>query len=99
MKEYKQLIKDKIKKGWSKSAKIFAEYNNSYDELFVRQGSPVPFATFMGQAPQYFWSLGDGITKLYQSVEIWDKLTCRAPGRRLKSEPLLDLYMVLDDLL
>lgn len=99
LKEYKQLIKDKIKKGWSKSAKIFAEYNNSYDELFVRQGSPVPFATFMGQAPQYFWSLGDGITKLYQSVEIWDKLTCRAPGRRLKSEPLLDLYMVLDDLL
>ncbi|MBV6631772.1 MAG: hypothetical protein KI792_01920 [Alphaproteobacteria bacterium] len=99
LKEYKQLTKDKIKKGWSRSARIFGEYNESYDELFVRKGSPAPFATFMGNAPQYFWSLGDVITKLYQSVEIWDKLTHRLPGRRMKGEPLLDLYMILDDLL
>ncbi|MEO0392044.1 MAG: hypothetical protein AAF213_02225, partial [Pseudomonadota bacterium] len=81
------------------SARIFGEYNDSYDELFVRQGSPAPFATFMGNAPQYFWSLGDVITRLYQSVEIWDKLTHRLPNRRMKAEPLLDLYMILDDLL
>ena len=99
IREYKQITKDKIKKGWSKSARIFAEYNDSYDELFVRQGSPAPFATFMGNAPQYFWSLGDVITKLYQSVEIWDKLTHRLPNRRMKAEPLLDLFMILDDLL
>jgi negative regulator of genetic competence, sporulation and motility len=99
LKEYKNNIKGKIKAGWSKSARIFAEYNNSYDELFVKRGSPAPFATFMGNAPQYFWSLGDVITRLYQSVEIWDKLTHRQAGRRLKGDQLLDLFMVLDELL
>lgn len=99
LKEYRTAIKTKIKNGWSKSSRIFNEYNSSYDELFVKKGSPTPFATFMGNAPQYFWSLGDVITRIYQAVEVWDKLTHRQPSRRLKSDPLLDLFMVIDDIL
>jgi len=99
LKELRERIRMKIKRHWTKAATIFKQYNESYEELFVRMGSAGPFAEFMGHAPTYFWSLGDMVSRVYQGVEVWDKLTHRYPSRRLKSDSLLELFSVMDDIL
>lgn len=99
IKEFRERVKVKIKNHWTKASVVFKEYNEAYEELFVNQGRAAPFADFMGHAPTYFWSLGDMVSRVYQAVEVWDKMTHRYAERKLKTDSLLELFAVLDDIL
>lgn len=99
LKELRENVKQKIKHHWSKAASVFKEYNDAYEELFVNQGRAAPFADFMGHAPTYFWSLGDMVTRVYQAVEVWDKMTYRFANRKMKCDGLIELFSIMDDIL
>lgn len=73
---------------WRRARARLEEYNAAYRALFVDRQSPGPFIAFLGGASDVFAELGDSLSRLDHTHEVWRSITDRHGTKRLKYEPL-----------
>lgn len=98
--EIRDAIRALLRRRWGGVRERLEDYNSAYTKLFVDQQSPGPFIAFLSDAPDVFAELGDGLSRLDHSVEVWRSVLDRYGNSRLKFEPLHNLlsllYRILD---
>lgn len=73
-------------------------YNKEYDTVyakFVESSDPGNFITFLRGAKSVYWRMGNSLSKMSHAVNCWDIQTSNFPGRRLPSEHLEPLLVLL----
>jgi len=93
------IIRERLREVWMTSIRIFSEYNCSYDELFGNKQNPTRFIAFINDSSAHFWTLGNTMTKLYNSVDIWNEFTQRFVKRKMKNQYLTELLYILKETL
>lgn len=76
---------------WMKISGLLQKYQQSFDDLFVNKENGAAFIDFLKNSKETFWALGDGLSRLSHSHNIWDRSTERFPMRKLPSAQLIDL--------
>lgn len=82
------MVRSLYKQRWMRVRKILTDYNESYDQLFKEQKTPVPFINFLRKSPEHFSSLGDSISSIDHAIEVWDGFKQSRMLRRMKFEQL-----------
>jgi len=73
-------------------------YTNEYDRIyakFVDSSDPGEFISFLRTAKSFYWRMGDSLSKMSHAVNCWDIQTSNFPARRLPSEHLEPLLVLL----
>lgn len=86
--EVKDAVKSKLRDHWMLVRRRLDEYNEAYKLLFIDNKSPGPFIQFLGNAPDVFSDLGDGLSRLDHACEVRASICQRHLSQRLKFEPL-----------
>lgn len=76
---------------WMKVSGLLQKYQQSFDALFVNKENGAAFIDFLKNSKETFWALGDGLSRLSHSHNIWDRSTERFPMRKLPAAQLIDL--------
>ena len=93
--EVRDAIRAVLRRRWGGVRQRLDDYNSAYRKLFVEQQSPGPFIAFLSDAPDVFAELGDGLSRLDHSVEVWRSVLDRYGNSRLKFEPLHNMLSLL----
>ncbi|MBT5266422.1 MAG: hypothetical protein HOL85_16420 [Rhodospirillaceae bacterium] len=80
-----------VKGLWGNVSGTLDKYHHAYDDLFRERKSPKPFLEFLQSAPDHFYVLGDSISRLDHSVEVWRAYTGGHSFKRLNYADLYDL--------
>jgi hypothetical protein len=94
-----QKIRKQVLSEMAKIDHIQSEYDEAFDELFVKKTGPHHFLQFLGNAPSYFHAFGGAIGTLQHAVEVWSNLTAGFPDRVPSNEILDEVTIVLQDIL
>lgn len=78
-------------KRWKAVHLMLSDYRNSYDMLFRDQKSPEPFINFLKNAGKRFFQLGDSMSRIDHTIEVWRTYVGDSSMRFLRFEPLYDL--------
>jgi len=89
--EIRDAIRSLLRQRWRGVRERIDAYNDAYRKLFVEKRSPGPFISFLNNAPDAFVELGDGISRIDHTAEVWRSVCDRHGTTRLKFEPLHQL--------
>lgn len=76
---------------WMKASGLLGKYHQSFDALFVSQENGGSFIDFLKNSKETFWALGDALSRLSHSHNIWERSTERFPLRKLPANNLIEL--------
>lgn len=76
---------------WIKVSGLLNKYHQSFDALFVNKKDGSAFIDFLKNSKETFWALGDGLSRLSHSHNIWERSTERFPLRKLPAPNLIEL--------
>jgi hypothetical protein len=93
--EIRDAIRAVLRSRWTGVRSRLGDYNSAYRKLFIEQQSPGPFIAFLNDAPDVFAELGDGLSRLDHTVEVWRSVLDRYGNSRLKFEPLHQMLSLL----
>ena len=77
---------------------ILNEFNDSFEQLFLRRETARAFSSFMLNSRRHFWRLGNNLNGIYHVVSLWDRVTGRLPGRAVPAPQLVQLMRVLREI-
>jgi hypothetical protein len=76
---------------WLQVSGLLQKYHQGFDALFVSQTKGGDFIDFLKNSRETFWALGDGLSRLSHSHNVWDRSTERFPLRKLPAPQLIEL--------
>jgi hypothetical protein len=91
-------VRGKIKQNLADIAQILNEYQDSYDELFIRRKGAQKFGTFLGSASRHFNNLGATLNEVSHAILVWNEMSLRHRNRQMKGAGLIEMFEVLDDI-
>lgn len=94
----REAVRRKIKQNLAEIAQTLTEYQDSYDELFVRRKGAQKFGGFLGQASRHFNNLGGSLNEVSHAILVWNEMTSRHRNRMMKGVNLIEMFEVLDDI-
>jgi len=80
-----------FQKRWKAVHLMLSDYRNSYETLFRDHKSPEPFIKFLNSAGKRFYQLGDSMSRIDHTIEVWRTYVGDSSMRFLRFEPLYDL--------
>jgi hypothetical protein len=78
-------------KRWKAVHLMLSDYRNSYEILFRDHKSPEPFIKFLNTAGKRFYQLGDSMSRIDHTIEVWRTYVGDSSMRFLRFEPLFEL--------
>jgi hypothetical protein len=90
----KRTVVERLRDHWKEVEKTAREYDSVYAS-FVESSDPGGFINFLRGAKSVYWRMGDSLSKMSHAVNCWDIQTSSFPGRRLPSEHLEPLLILL----
>ena len=78
-------------KRWKAVHLMLADYRNSYETLFRDHKSPEPFIEFLQKARTRFYQIGDSMSRIDHSIELWRTYVGDSSMRFLRFDPLQSL--------
>ncbi|MBO6561516.1 MAG: hypothetical protein JJ959_13315 [Nisaea sp.] len=78
-------------KRWKAVHLMLSDYRNSYEILFRDHKSPEPFIKFLNTAGKRFYQLGDSMSRIDHTIEVWRTYVGNSSMRFLRFEPLFEL--------
>jgi len=94
----RESIRKKTKQNLAEIAQTLSEYQDSYDELFVRRKGAQKFGAFLGNASRHFNNLGATLNEVSHAILVWNEMSSRHKGRQMKGTALIEMFEVLDDI-
>jgi hypothetical protein len=85
---------ERLREHWKEVENCTREYDAVYAR-FVESSDPGNFITFLRGAKSVYWRMGDSLSKMSHAINCWDLQTANFPGRRLPSEHLEPLLVLL----
>lgn len=79
---------------WKAVHLMLAEYRNSYEMLFRDHKSPEPFIEFLHKAGKCFFQIGDSMSRIDHSIDLWRTYVGDSSMRYLRFEQLSSLSRV-----
>lgn len=74
--QYKDLIlntRKSVQTQWKTAIGVLTEYSQTYEMLIKAEGPAQRFIDFLKTSKDHFWTLGDRLSQLEQSVGIWEQ--------------------------
>jgi hypothetical protein len=81
-------------KRWKAVHLMLAEYRNSYELLFRDHKSPEPFIEFLQKSGKRFFQIGDSMSRIDHSIDLWRTYVGDSSMRYLRFEQLSSLSRV-----
>ncbi len=81
-------------KRWKAVHLMLADYRNSYEMLFRDHKSPEPFIEFLHKAGNRFFQIGDSMSRIDHSIDLWRTYVGDSSMRYLRFEQLNSLSSV-----
>ncbi len=78
-------------KRWKAVHLMLSEYRDSYDLLFRDHKSPEPFIKFLKNSRKRFYQLGDSMSRVEHTIEVWRTYVGDSSMRFLRFDPLYEL--------
>jgi len=94
-----QTVREQIRQPWRVIETTLATYESSYTKMFKDKGDAGPFLSFIGNASETFWLLGDALGKLDHALFCWDNVTARYSRRSLPLDGLESALRMLEEIL
>ena len=94
----RESVRHKTKQNLAEITQTLAEYQDSYDELFVRRKGAQKFGGFLGQASRHFNNLGATLNEVSHAILVWNEMSSRHKNRQMKGANLIEMFEVLDDI-
>ncbi len=94
----RESVRRKIKQNLAEITQTLSEYQDSYDELFVRRQGAQKFGGFLGQASRHFNNLGATLNEVSHAILVWNEMSSRYKNRQMKGANLIEMFEVLDDI-
>jgi hypothetical protein len=94
-----ETVRDQIRHPWRVIETTLTAYENSYATMFREKGDPGPFLSFIANASETFWLLGDALGKIDHAVFCWDSVTSRYSRRMLPLDGLENALRMLEEIL
>ncbi len=94
----RESIRKKTKQNLAEIAQTLSEYQDSYDELFVRRKGGQKFGTFLGASSKHFNNLGATLNEVSHAILVWNEMSGRHKARQMKGASLIEMFEVLDDI-
>lgn len=97
--EFQQLSRNvavKFARHLEQSSRILRQYNNAYEELFVREGESKSFIDILRQSNDLFWRTSASISALNHGVSVWKQQTVKKNRDKLNADELRPLMTTLD---
>jgi hypothetical protein len=94
----RESIRGKIKRNLADIALILSDYQDRYDELFVRRKGGQKFGSFLGRSSQNFNNLGASLNEVSHAILVWNEMSSRYKNRQMKGANLIEMFEVLDDI-
>ena len=100
--EFQQLSRQvavKFARHLEQSSKILRNYNDAYEELFVREGDSKQFVSILQRSSDLFWKTSASISALNHAVAVWSQQTVKKNREKLNADELRPLLMTLDQVI
>ena len=85
---------ERLRDHWKDVENYTKEYDTVYAK-FVESSDPGNFISFLRTAKSFYWRMGDSLSKMSHAVNCWDIHTGNFPARRLPSEHLEPILVLL----
>ncbi|MSP49908.1 MAG: hypothetical protein EXQ95_11365 [Alphaproteobacteria bacterium] len=93
-----EAVRRKTKRNLAEIAQTLFEYQDGYDELFVRRKGAQKFGGFLGGASRHFNNLGAALNEVSHAILVWNEMSSRHRNRQMKGANLIEMFEVLDDI-
>lgn len=77
------------------SSDILRDYNQAYEDLFVKGGDARPFIGFLRESSTMFWDIAASISAMNHGVAVWSQRTRNAAEGKLTADELKSLIGIL----
>jgi hypothetical protein len=91
-------LRNKLKQNLADIAQILKDYQDSYDELFIRRTGAQKFGQFLGASSRNFNNLGGALNEVSHAILVWNEMSSRHKNRQMKAANLIEMFEVLDDI-
>ncbi|MEM1104436.1 MAG: hypothetical protein AAGH48_10050 [Pseudomonadota bacterium] len=91
-----QSARSKIHENWRAGQSTLSAFQASYDEFVGPARNVGGFVRFLKDSKRHFWSVGEVLGKLEQSVYAWRTFTRGRPKTALPYDRLMDLYTLIN---
>lgn len=90
----KRATVERLRDHWKDVEKINRDYDEVYAK-FIESSDAGNFINFLRGAKSVYWRMGNSLSKISHAVNCWDIMTSSFPARRLPSEHLEPLLVLL----
>jgi hypothetical protein len=88
----REMIESAFRSVWKDADKFAQDYDKSYRALLAGEEGAKDFITFVQNARNIYWTVGELLRRLSHAHNCWNRLTEHIPRRILKSEELERLF-------
>lgn len=96
--QMRRAVVERLREHWKDVEKVSREYDTAYAG-FVESSDAGNFISFLRGAKSMYWRMGDSLSKISHAVNCWEIMTKNFPNRRLPSEHLEPLLVLLKGVL
>lgn len=96
--QYKDLIfrtRKSVQTQWKTALQVLTEYSETYEMLIKAEGPAQRFIDFLKASKYHFWTLGDRLGQLEQSVGMWEQACSRAGDQPFTYKTGHELFSVI----
>ncbi len=96
--QYKDLIlrtRKSVQTQWKTALQVLTEYSQTYEMLIKAEGPAQRFIDFLKGSKEHFWTLGDRLSQLEQSVGIWEQACSHAGDEPFNYKTGHELFSVI----
>lgn len=96
--QYKDLIlrtRKSVQTQWKTAIQVLSEYSQTYEMLIKAEGPAQRFIDFLKASKDHFWTLGDRLGQLEQSVGIWEQACSHAGDEPFTYKTGHELFSVI----
>ena len=90
----RRAVVERLRDHWKDVEANAREYDSVYAK-FIESSDAANFITFLRGAKSIYWRMGDSLSKMSHAVNCWDIMSSTFPQRRLPSEHLEPLLVLL----
>ena len=94
-----QQVLMKFARHLEESSSILRNYNDAYEELFVREGDARPFVGILQDSSRLFWRTSAAISALDHAVSVWKTKTVDRKRDKLIADELRPLLQTLEQVI
>ncbi len=90
----RRTVIERLRDHWKNVESHSKEYDTVYAK-FIESSDAANFIAFLRGAKSVYWRMGDSLSKINHAVNCWDIMSSTFPGRKLPSEHLEPLLVLL----